>query len=77
MRYFGHYYYAHLYLAQVMYLSGDSEWHHYFPLMRDTLVNTQDADGSWEGDQVGPTYGTAVALLILQLPYKSLPIMQR
>ena len=34
-------------------------------------------DGSWNGDQVGGTYGTAVALLILQLPYKNLPIMQR
>ncbi len=76
-RYFGHYYYAHLYLAQVMYLSGEEKWTEYFNAMREILVHEQADDGSWDGDHVGPTYGTSVALLILQLPYKNLPIMQR
>lgn len=76
-RYFGHYFYAHLYMAQVMYLSGEEKWQGYFPSMRDLLVEKQESDGSWMGDHVGPTYGTAIALLILQLPYKNLPIMQR
>ena len=34
-------------------------------------------DGSWEGDGVGKTYGTAIATFILQIPYNCLPIMQR
>ncbi len=95
-QYFGHYYYAHLYMAQVMYLvgreqgnqatrqpgeeaelAGEDKWEAYFPAMRDRLLGQQSDDGSWPGDQVGPTYGTAVALIILQLPYKHLPIMQR
>jgi hypothetical protein len=76
-QYFGHYYYAHLYMAQVMYLAGEDKWRVYFPAMRDLLLAEQSDDGSWPGDQVGPTYGTAVALIILQLPYKNLPIMQR
>lgn len=76
-RYLGHYYYAHLYMAQAMYLSGEEKWHPYFTAMRETLVESQLDDGSWMGDHVGPTYGTAVALTILQLPYKHLPIMQR
>ncbi len=76
-RYFGHYYYAHLYMAQVMYLSGEKKWSEYYPMMRDILLRQQQDDGSWDGDRVGTTYGTSVALLILQLPYKHLPIMQR
>lgn len=74
---FGHYYYGHLYLAQAMYLSGEQAWQRYFPAMRDRLIEMQARDGSWPGDYVGPTYGTAVAALILELPYKHLPIMQR
>lgn len=76
-RYFGHYYYAQLYMAQVMWLLGGEKWQSYFPVMRDLLVERQESDGSWIGDHVGPTYGTAIALIILQLPYKHLPIMQR
>lgn len=75
---FGHFFYAHLYMAQAMYLVGEQDWRDYFPAMRDFLVQRQDGrNGAWQGDQVGEVYGTAVALLILQLPYKNLPIMQR
>ena len=73
----GHYYYAHLYFSQAMYLSGEADWDNYFPRMRDYLVSQQNDDGSWTGDNVGKVYGTAVALVILQLPYNNLPIMQR
>jgi hypothetical protein len=75
--YFGHYFYAHLYMAQVMYIAGEKKWGPYFSGIREVLVSRQAGDGSWNGDQVGPVYGTAVALIILQLPYKNLPIMQR
>ncbi len=73
----GHYFYAHFYMAQVMWLSGPKEWEWYFPSMRDRLLATQSSDGSWEGDGVGKTYGTAIALVILQMPYGTLPILQR
>jgi len=73
----GHWYYAHLYLAQVMYLTGDEEWTRYFPKVRAHLLGLQNEDGSWEGDAVGRVYGTSIALIILQLPYNVLPIMQR
>ncbi|MCG8404012.1 MAG: hypothetical protein MI923_02320 [Phycisphaerales bacterium] len=73
----GHFFYAHLYLAQVMYLAGEKEWKLYYPKMRDYLLSTQNADGSWNGDSVGQVYGTSIALIILQLPYSNLPIMQR
>lgn len=73
----GHYYYAHLYMAQIMYLADEQSWSEYFPKIRELLLRTQHDDGSWTGDAVGTTYGTAIALLILQLPYGYLPIMQR
>lgn len=73
----GHYYYAHFYMAQVMWLSGDENWNWYFPSMRDWLLAAQNSDGSWEGDGVGKVYGTAIALVILQMPYGYLPILQR
>jgi len=73
----GHYFYAHLYMSQIMWLSSRENWEWYFPAMRDRLLATQLADGSWIGDSVGKTYGTAIALLILQMPQGYLPILQR
>ena len=66
-----------LYASQAFYMSGDKYWDEYFPAVRDDLIKMQEADGSWNGDYIGKTYGTAVALIILQLPYKYLPVYQR
>lgn len=72
----GHDYYAHLYFAQALYISDDPFWETYFPKRRDFFLAAQRAEGSWLGDGVGDVYGTAIALIILQLPYNQLPIMQ-
>ena len=73
----GHHYYAHLYLAQALYQKGGKDWDTYYEKMSAWLIRQQKADGSWMGDGVGTTYGTAIALTILQLPYARLPIYQR
>jgi squalene cyclase len=73
----GHDYYLHLYWAQSLFVSSDPDWDEYFPRRRDYLLGQQRADGSWLGDAVGDVYDTAVALIILQLPYQQLPIMQQ
>jgi hypothetical protein len=73
----GHDFYTHLYAAQAFYQAGDKYWDDYFPNSRDQLLKMQSGDGSWNGDGVGPVYGTGIALIILQLPYKFLPIYQR
>jgi hypothetical protein len=74
----GHDFYTHLYASQAYYLAGDKYWDEYFPAARDQLLSMQDkSDGSWPGDYIGKTYGTAIALIILQLPYKYLPVYQR
>jgi len=72
-----HFFYAHLYLSQVMYFRGGRAWEDYFSGIRDWLLDAQNDDGSWSGDYVGTTYGTAIALLVLQLPYNNLPVLQR
>lgn len=76
VRYRGHDYYAHLYMSQALYISSDRTWPDYFAKRRDYLLRQQQPDGSWWGDGVGDVYGTALALIILQLPYNQLPIMQ-
>jgi prenyltransferase beta subunit len=73
----GHAYYTNLYAAQAFYQAGDKYWDDYFPRTRDQLIKLQAADGSWPGDGIGTIYGTSIALVILQLPYKYLPIYQR
>jgi len=73
----GHFFYAHFYMSQAMYLSGEKDWNSYYPKIRDHLIHSQSEDGSWDGDSVGRVYGTSLGLLILQLPYARLPIMQR
>jgi hypothetical protein len=72
----GHDFYCHLYAAQAFYQAGNKYWDEYFPEARDYLVKSQRPDGSWQGE-VGPVYGTSIALIILQLPYKFVPIYQR
>jgi hypothetical protein len=72
-----HPYYCHLYASQAFYMAGDEYWDKYFPATRDLLIGMQAPDGSWSGDGIGNTYGTAIAVIILQLPYKYLPVFQR
>jgi hypothetical protein len=73
----GHYFYTHFYMAQCMYQRGGKQWKAYYPKIRDHMLQLQSPDGSWNGDNVGTTYGTALATIILQLPYGYLPICQK
>ncbi len=58
-------------------MAGDKYWDAYFPKTRDQLIAMQQPDGSWNGDGIGQVYGTAIAAIILQLPFKYLPVFQR
>lgn len=85
----GHKFYSMLYLSQAKYLmvgvknddgkpvQTENSWAEYFATVRDDLINSQQDDGGWMGDSVGTTYGTGIALLTLQLPYRYMPILQR
>jgi hypothetical protein len=73
----GHWFYSHLYYAQAKYQRGGREWERYYRAISLRLASMQSSDGSWMGDQVGTSYGTAIALIVLQLPYQYVPIFQR
>ena len=72
----GHYYYGHYYAAQAMFLAGDAHWQRWWPAIRAELLEKQEANGSWRG-QAGDEYGTAMALIIFQMPNRLLPIFQK
>ena len=72
-----HHYYSQLYLSQALYQKGDRRWDEYYRKMTKFLLRAQRKDGSWQGDDAGTVYGTAIALTIMQLPYALVPIYQR
>jgi len=71
-----HYFYGHYYAVQAMYLAGGDRWKSWWPAIRDELLAKQNPDGSWSDPQ-GDAYGTAMALIVLQMPKRYLPIFQR
>ncbi len=72
----GHYFYGHYYAAQAMYLGGEARWSSWWPAIRDELLGKQADGGYWRG-QAGREYGTAMALIVLQMPNRLLPIFQK
>jgi len=72
----GHYFYGHYYAAQAMFLAGGDHWRQWFPQVREQLLTHQQPDGSWASGH-GQPYGTAMSLLILQIPNRLLPIFQK
>ena len=73
---YSHYFYGHYYAAQAMWIRGGDDWNQWYPAIRDELVSKHTAQGSWS-DSIGSEYGTAMALIILQMPNNYLPIFQR
>jgi hypothetical protein len=80
----GHYFfwYGHYYGVQAMYTAGNSSqvnyWEPYFEEVRRELLEMRNPDGSWPNRVgPGPAFGTAMAVLILEIPYRYLPIFQR
>jgi len=74
----GFYMYGHYYAIQSMYQAGETHYQEWYPQIRDTLLPRQNKDGSWYAPECGDAgYGTAMAILILGVPYRYLPIYQR
>lgn len=72
----GHFHYTNFYTVQAMWNAPDEAYfEYYFPKIRDLLINQQKQmrSGGWRGSN-GEAYGTAFALLVLQVPYQMLPL---
>ncbi len=72
----GHFHYGHYYAVQAMFLAGGEYWSNWYPWVRDQFIASQQADGRW-ASPYGDGYGSAMALIVLQVPNRLLPIFQR
>ncbi len=76
-----YFHYAIYYVTQATYQAGGDYWREWYPMIRDVLVRSQEADGSWaryiNTQDTGPSYGTAMSVLVLQVPAGLLPIYQK
>jgi len=73
--------YMMYYFTQGLYQIGNPWWKREYPYVRDTILRTQAADGSWQGGyrhgRQGGLFGTAVGVFALSIPNRYLPILQR
>lgn len=74
---YSHYFYGHYYAAQAMWIRGGEDWNAWYPAIRDELVRRQAPSSGFWTDSICNEYGTAMALIILQMPNNYLPIFQR
>lgn len=72
-----HYYYGQYYCIQAMYLAGGDYWKQWWPAARNELISRQSANGGWLDHYAGGAYSTAMALIVLQMPKRYLPIFQK
>ncbi len=72
-----HYSYGQYYAVQAMYLAGGEHWGRWWPAVRKQLIDEQATDGTWDDRTAGPAYGTAMMLIVLQMPKRYLPIFQK
>ena len=72
-----HYYYGQYYAVQAMHMAGGDRWSRWWPAAREALLGRQSSNGGWLDHQVGGAYASSMALIILQMPKRYLPIFQR
>jgi hypothetical protein len=72
--------YANFYAGQACFFMKSNDmafWTEGYPKVRKNILASQDkGSGGWNQDQYGGAYGTACACLVLQIPYRFLPIFQ-
>ena len=73
--------YTLYYVGQALYQVGGQRWIDNYPRLRDRLVVSQRADGSWVDNRhrqgkPGQLFATSVACFILAMPNRYLPILQ-
>ncbi len=74
------FFYTNFYWTQVMYIKGQKSWTQFYPKMRQSVLTTSFRQGNhWNGSGwgTGPVYGTSLAVVILAMPYRNLPIFHR
>lgn len=67
-----YFFYGYYYATQAMFLAGGQYWASFWPTLRDDLIRAQSG-GHWQCD-FNEDYDTAMALIILQMPNRYLPV---
>lgn len=80
--FYDRFHYSAYYCSNAMAQLGGDYWRTFFPPLAKTLLDAQQADGSWlaesgEDRQYGSSYPTALSVLTLTPAYQLLPIYQR
>lgn len=76
----GFYFYTNFYWAQAMYQLGGDDWRRFYPQMQKSILTSHRSGDTWTESGFGGTgqvLGTAMAVMILALPYCNVPIFQR
>ncbi len=71
------FFYGVYYCSQAMFQLGGNYWASFRPHLHKLLLGRAQANGAWIGDNHGPSYSTAMAVLALTVEYRFLPIYQR
>jgi len=72
----GHYFYGYYYATQCTFLAGGKYWAEFYPAIRDELIHRQQQSQGgdhWDGD-FSEDYATSMALIILGIPNRYLPV---
>lgn len=69
-----HYFYSNYYAVQAMWHAGGDYWNAWYPAIRDELVKSQSADGSWPFSEAELPFGAAMGCIILQMPLNYVPV---
>ena len=72
-----HYYYGIYYATQATFMAGGEAWAKFWPAVRRDVERRQQDDGSWPQIEAGQSYATAMSLIVLQIPNRLLPVLQR
>lgn len=70
------YYYAHYYAVQAMWhaqMKHPDYWNAWYPAIRDELLG-KARSGVWDDQRVCQEFATAMACIILQIPYNFVPV---
>lgn len=73
----GHYYYSHYYAMQAMVQAGDEHYAKWYPRIRDSLVQLQRPNGSWQEKEGDYPHKTPMSIIILGTPHRYIPVYQR
>ena len=73
--------YGNFYAAPAQYMIGGETWRNWYTKIKGVILSRVHNDGEtslwFENTSVGPTYETAINVMILAMPYQYVPLYQR